>query len=139
MKNVPLVLVVEDDDDDQLLLQTVVAQSKSACELVFASNGEEALDQLSTLKKNPSFILTDLNMPKINGLELLKTLKAHTDWHRIPVIMLTTNTSADAITQSYESGASSYVSKPPSIEELKQVWQNLYAFWVLTAQASSNP
>ncbi|MDR6193327.1 response regulator [Siphonobacter sp. SORGH_AS_0500] len=136
MKNVPLVLVVEDDDDDQFLLQTVVAQSESACELVFASNGEEALDQLASLKKKPSFILTDLNMPKLNGLELLKTLKVHPDWNRIPVIMLTTTTSPDVIAQSYESGASSYVSKPPSIEGLKQVWQNLYAFWILTAQAS---
>ncbi len=122
----PLVLVVEDDEDDQLLLSFVARQGSQPCELVFARDGESALDVLNSLKFSPDFIITDLNMPRMDGMELLREIKASPQWHAIPVVMLSTTENQQTIHTAYSSGISSFICKPPTIEELSVVWNQLY-------------
>ncbi|MDQ1090353.1 MULTISPECIES: response regulator [unclassified Siphonobacter] len=131
-----VILVVEDDDDDRLLLETAMHKSKLNCQLAFARDGENALDMLETMETPPALIITDLNMPFMDGMEFVRELKNSSSWSKIPVIMLSTTTTESTIRQAYDNGVSSFISKPPTFEGLQQVWQQLYKSWVMPTQGS---
>src|SRR5438132_12396350 len=92
------------------------------CDLQFASDGEDVLDYLRRTGKHanalesprPALILLDLNMPRKDGFEVLREIKADRDFRRIPVIVFTTSNRDDDVDSSYDLGASSYVTKPAS-------------------------
>ncbi len=130
MSTIPLILVVEDDDDDRLLLETATRKSEFSCKLVFAQDGRDALQVLETMHDSkPDLILTDLNMPLMDGMELVKELKSSTQWTHIPVVMFTTTTTESAIKTAYNQGIDRFISKPPTFEGLQEVWQDLYQYW----------
>ena len=103
----------------------------------FVENGEELLDYLSRRGKysqpgsapRPGLILLDLNMPRKDGREVLRELKADSDLRRIPVVVLTTSQADTDIERMYELGANSFISKPVQFEALVNVMRSLGQYW----------
>lgn len=125
MKKALQVLVVEDDNVDQMLLRRLFAKMNLESSLVFAENGEDALRILreETEKKlSPSFlIVTDLNMPKMGGLELLKALREDKKLASIVVYVLTTSISESDITEAYKYNIAGYITKDQLREKTDEV------------------
>ncbi|MDH3740709.1 MAG: response regulator [Hyphomicrobiales bacterium] len=128
------ILIAEDDPDDRLLIQEAFNESNFDHPLDFVTNGEELLQYLDAQGKfkgsrKPGLILLDLNMPKMDGREALKHIKANSATRRIPIVVFTTSNSEDDIDSTYELGVSSYISKPSSVEGLKEVVNTLNGYW----------
>jgi CheY-like chemotaxis protein len=136
MNNQPI-LIAEDDADDRYLLQTAFAEVGCSEQIDFVENGIEVLNYLDNIdmaiKSLPGFILLDLNMPKKDGREVLKELKQHPVFKKIPVIVFTTTKNEIEIKRCYELGANSYVIKPISFDALLKVVENIRSFWFQTA------
>lgn len=101
--------------------------------LVHAADGQEALEYLrNKSNEKPYVILLDLNMPRMNGLEFLKILKADGTHKRIPVIALTTSTKEEDIAQSFELGVAGYIVKPIDYKEFQQAISIIQSYWTLS-------
>ena len=135
------ILIAEDDADDRYLLQTAFAEIGHPEQIDFVENGIEVLNYLDNIYANnnmeikalPGFILLDLNMPKKDGREVLKELKQHPVFKKIPIIVFTTTKNDLEIKRCYELGANSYVVKPISFDALLKVVENIRSFWFQTA------
>ncbi len=136
MSDSPLLLVVEDDEDDREFLQIVVEKSDHPCELVFAHDGQHALELLKEL--SPQMIISDINMPRMNGLELLEKLRSMKQWIHMPVLFLTTAQGEATVKAAYSQGANSYITKPTTQDELAKVWDQLYRYWIELNQSALN-
>lgn len=140
MNNQPI-LIAEDDADDRYLLQTAFTETGYPEKIDFVENGIEVWNYLNANYTNnhtderslPGFILLDLNMPKKDGREVLKELKQHPVFKKIPVIVFTTTKNEIEIKRCYELGANSYVVKPISFDALLKVVENIRSFWFQTA------
>lgn len=135
------ILIAEDDADDRYLLQTAFTEIGYPEQIDFVENGIEVLNYLDNIyassnleiKALPGFILLDLNMPKKDGREVLKELKQHPVFKKIPVIVFTTTKNEIEIKRCYELGANSYVVKPITFDALLKVVENIRSFWFQTA------
>uniref|UniRef100_UPI003B3ACCE5 response regulator n=1 Tax=Siphonobacter sp. TaxID=1869184 RepID=UPI003B3ACCE5 len=103
-------------------------------DLVFAHDGTHALDLLENHIPTPSLIILDINMPKMNGMQLLEKLKASSRWKHLPIIMLTTSQDIQMIQDAYQLGANSYLVKPYSYQKVSELFEGLYSYWVRTVQ-----
>jgi CheY-like chemotaxis protein len=127
------VLLVEDDPGD--VLMTREAFAGHGAELHVVGDGAEALDFLYrrgrfTAAPVPGLILLDLNLPKIDGRQVLGEVKADADLRRIPIVVLTTSGSEVDIVRSYALHANAYVTKPLEFEEFVQVVKNIDDFFI---------
>lgn len=129
-------LLVEDNQNDVELMLTVLEDSNLAGKVVVACDGVEALDYLFRRGKFatrsegiPTVVLLDINMPKINGLEVLRQIRADPQLQWLPVVMLTSSRIEQYITNSYEFGANAYVVKPVDFEEYVKVVKEIGNFW----------
>jgi CheY-like chemotaxis protein len=137
-----VILLAEDDADDQLLTQDALAESQLAADLRFVENGTELLDYLFLRGKfsdpasapRPQLILLDLNMPRMDGREVLEKIKADPALRRIPVVVLTTSRADTDIARIYELGANSFISKPVRFEALVNVMKALRHYWFETVE-----
>ncbi len=137
MSQKPIILLAEDDPDDRLLARDALAESGAAGELRCVENGEELLDYLlhrgahadPVRSPRPTIILLDLNMPRKDGREALREIKAEARLRRIPVVALTTSRNAEDVRGAYDLGVSSYIRKPASFEGLVKVMRNLQNYW----------
>lgn len=134
------ILVAEDDSDDRFLLQTAFKEKGYDDKIEFVENGVELIDFLANIQDKktshdsyPYFILLDLNMPKKDGREVLKEIKQHPVFKRIPIIVFTTTKNENEIKRCYELGANTYVVKPVSFEGLLKVLDDIRAYWFNTA------
>ena len=129
------ILMADDDADDRFLVQAAFEDNRIDQKLLFFEDGEQLLDHLhdETIQGITRFILLDLNMPKRDGRDVLRTLKADKDLSTIPIIVFSTSKAPDDINSSYKLGANSYVVKPSSYEHLKEVIQKISDFWLNTA------
>jgi len=135
------ILIAEDDADDRYLLQTAFSEIGFPEKIDFVENGIEVLSYLENIytssnmeeKALPGFILLDLNMPKKDGREVLKELKQHPVFKKIPIIVFTTTKNEIEIKRCYELGANSYVIKPISFDALLKVVENIRSYWFQTA------
>lgn len=128
------VLLVEDDVEDVELTMEVMQMTKIRLDIQIANDGVEALEYLNKTadenKENlPDLILLDLNMPRMNGHELLTILKKDKRFKLIPVVILTTSKSESDIAKSYEEGVSCYITKPVGLQEFQSVVEAINAFW----------
>lgn len=131
------ILMAEDDPDDRLLSQEALDESRLANKLYFVKDGEELLEYLchegrysnSTLAPRPGVILLDLNMPRKDGREALREIKANPDLRRIPVVVLTTSKAEEDILRSYDMGVNGYITKPVNLEELVEVMRMIGKYW----------
>ena len=112
--------------DDSKLLHRMFEMMLRGFPLVHAYDGREALDRLAE-HKDVDLILLDINMPRMNGLEFLGAVKAHPEFARIPVVIITTEGTEDDTQRGLQAGASAYVKKPFRNEELLGVINRLTA------------
>jgi CheY-like chemotaxis protein len=130
---------VEDDPGDVLITQEALAASKLLHELDVVDNGEEALDFLHqrgayTEAERPDLILLDLNLPRVNGREVLSVVKAHENLRRIPVVVLTTSDAEEDVLRSYDLHANAYVCKPVDFEQFHHVIRTIDEFFLAVAR-----
>lgn len=124
------VLLVEDDIADAMLIEEALSE-RGARNLVQVTDGVAALEHLRTPgTPRPDLIVLDLNMPRMNGRDLLKVLKADEDLQTIPVVVLTTSTAPEDVTGAYSSHANAYVTKPVNLEEFETAVQSIDAFYL---------
>jgi CheY-like chemotaxis protein len=137
-----VILMADDDEDDRLLVKDAMAESGWAGDLFFVENGEELLDFLTHRGKygngaaapRPGLILLDLNMPKKDGREALRDIRADSDLRRIPVVVLTTSKADTDVSTIYELGANSFISKPVQFDALVNVMKLLGQYWFSTVE-----
>ena len=138
MKN-KVILLVEDNPDDVELTMRALKKSNVLNDVVVAQDGTEALDYLfctgkySGRDKNfmPQVVLLDLKMPKVDGLEVLKRMRADERTMLLPVVVLTTSSEEKDRISSYKLGANSYVRKPVDFNQFTEAVKQLGLYWLL--------
>ena len=120
------VLVVDDQRSMRALVRSSLAQLGCA-QCLEAEDGDEALQRISTYM--PDLVISDLNMPKLDGREALSAIKADPSLRSIPVIVLTTSKSEEDVFRSYDLGVNSFITKPVSFEGLVEVVRILGHYW----------
>jgi CheY-like chemotaxis protein len=136
------ILLADDDPDDRMLLADALAENGSAVQLDTVEDGEQLFDYLrrrGPFKKlagaaPPTLILLDLNMPRKDGREALRELKADPALRRIPVVVLTTSRAEDDIRHTYDLGGNSFIIKPSSFGDLVEILKTLSAYWFETVK-----
>jgi CheY-like chemotaxis protein len=137
-----VILLADDDDDDVHMVRRALAKNGLADSVHTVGNGEELLDFLRrkgnfappALAPLPALILLDLNMPKMDGREALAAIKADPELCCIPVVVMTTSTSADDIACAYALGSNSFISKPVSLAEYVELTRVLGEYWFRTVR-----
>ncbi|MCU1456295.1 MAG: putative response regulator receiver domain protein [Actinomycetia bacterium] len=129
------ILLVEDDPGDVLITQEALADSKFLNRLSVVDNGEEALKYLRREPPyeeaiRPGLILLDLNLPRIDGREVLARVKDDPDLRRIPVVVLTTSAADEDIIRSYDLHANAYVTKPVDFDQFINVVRKVDEFYI---------
>lgn len=115
----PEVLVVDDSAAIRKILQRVLHQTGMPIGAIHeAGNGLEALEKLKAIK--PGLVLTDINMPGMDGLQLLAAMKSSVEWRHIPVMMITTEGGESKVAEAVRLGASGYVRKPFTADQIKE-------------------
>ena len=127
-------LLAEDDVEDQMLIRKAFERSRLANRMDIVNDGEELLDYLHRRgafkdADPPDLLLLDLNMPRMDGREALKAIKADPKLRGLPVIVLTTSSADEDILRSYDLGVSSYIEKPVTFEKLVEVVAALGRYW----------
>ncbi len=138
MNTLKNILLVEDNPLDAEMTLAALAEHHLANAVVLATDGEEALDYLYARGKfhdrpggNPVVILLDLKMPKIDGLEVLRLIKADPAFKTIPVVMLTSSREEPDLARSYALGVNAYVVKPVDFTQFVAAVKQLGSFWAL--------
>jgi two-component system, chemotaxis family, response regulator Rcp1 len=129
------ILLVEDSEGDIVLTLEAFKEAKIKNKVSVARDGEDALNLLQRTGKYsgaelPDLILLDINLPKIDGKEVLSRIKNHNDLRTIPVVMLTTSAAEKDIIFSYSNYASCYIIKPVSIDKFMEVVHSIEDFWL---------
>lgn len=132
------ILMADDDEDDRRAVARAWKASRAANPIDFVNDGEELMDylhrrgQFSSLSASaqPGLILLDLNMPKKDGREALKEIKADPELRRIPIIVLTTSKAEEDIYRTYDLGANSFITKPVTFTSLVELIQVIGKYWI---------
>jgi CheY-like chemotaxis protein len=133
------ILLVEDNPGDIRLIKEILKETKIQNNIQVAMDGEAALkllfnlDSLNTAPR-PDLILLDLNLPKIDGRELLSEIKDSDDLKSIPVVILTTSTAEEDIIETYKNHANSYITKPVDLDHFIRVVESIKDFWLSIVQ-----
>lgn len=134
-----IILLVEDNEDDEKLTLRAFQKKKVLNPVVVARDGVEALDYVfgtgtyagRDAADTPSVILLDLKLPKIDGLEVLKRVRADNRTKHVPIVILTSSKEEQDLVASYDLGANSYIRKPVDFEEFVEVAGLLGMYWLL--------
>jgi CheY-like chemotaxis protein len=133
------VLLVEDDPADAMLIGDALSE-RGARNLTQVDDGVAALDYLrDPTKPRPDLIVLDLNMPRMNGLELLTIVKADEELRSIPVVVLTTSAAPDDIIGAYRQHANAYVTKPVNLDDFNRAVHSIDSFYLETATKLPRP
>ncbi len=136
-----IILLAEDDPGDQELTRKALELSRTAMKLYIVEDGEEALAFLKRTGKygldepapRPDLILLDLNMPKIDGRQVLGRLRRDPELSGIPIVVLTTSCLSDDVLQTYRLGASTFIQKPLGFKDFLNVMGIICEYWFQTA------
>lgn len=127
------VLLVDDDFDDQYLIVSALDELKLNVQLGYCESGWLALKKLSRMITEgaalPNFVLLDINMPEMDGVEFLHLLRKKRGLEQLPVVVYTTSRAEHDMARCYEAGANTYVVKPSNYTEIKSVLAKLCAYW----------
>jgi CheY-like chemotaxis protein len=142
MNKIGRILMVEDDAKDVELTLTALEEYNLANEVVVTHDGEQALDYLycrgeykTRSRDNPAVMLLDLKLPKVDGLEVLKQIKAVERLRIIPVVVLTSSKEEKDMVASYKLGVNAYVVKPVDFHEFANAIKELGVFWAIINEA----
>jgi two-component system response regulator len=125
------IILVEDNPDDERLTIRALRRGNIANDILVARNGEEALIMVLNADPLPSVVLLDLKLPKVDGLEVLRQIRANERTHLLPVVVLTSSSEERDIIDSYNLGANSYVRKPVEIEKFTEAVRQLGLYWAV--------
>jgi CheY-like chemotaxis protein len=133
-----IILMADDDADDRMLAKEALEESRVMNDLYFVEDGEELMDYLYERGKfaepakapRPGLILLDLNMPRKDGREALREIKADPNLRRIPIVIMTTSKAEEDIYRSYDLGANSFITKPVTFERLVELMRALGQYWI---------
>ncbi|MGB5927860.1 MAG: response regulator [Cyclobacteriaceae bacterium] len=130
------ILLVEDSIADIAMLEEVLLDSKMTINLETTFNGEEAIQLLRDRDPAalPDIILLDLNLPRLDGIDVLKQIKGHEVLKRIPVVVLSTSSNRQDIIKSYEEHANCFITKPSDFDQFEKVVRTLENFWFSIAK-----
>lgn len=136
------ILLVEDNPDDVKITQRAFKKNRLTNGLWVVRDGQEALDFLyhrgeytdESKAPRPGLILLDINMPRMDGIEVLKRLKGDPKFKRIPVVMLTVSERDEDIIRSYDLGVNSYIVKPVEFSKFVEAIKCFYFYWTVTAE-----
>ena len=131
------ILMADDDPEDRMLAEEALEEARLANEMHFVEDGEELMDYLNRRGKYtalrdsslPGLILLDVNMPRKDGREALREIKADSELRRIPIVVLTTSRAEEDIYRTYELGVSSFITKPVTFEGLVDLMKILSKYW----------
>lgn len=129
------ILIVDDEPGDVDLIKVALAEGKFVCNVMVARNGLEAMEFLRKTPGTfdtavtPDLVLLDLNMPRMNGREVLKAMKADPNLARIPVVVLTTSDVERDMLASYDLGAAGFVTKPLDMDHLFRAIHGIEEYW----------
>ncbi|MGF1471020.1 MAG: response regulator [Rubrobacteraceae bacterium] len=140
------ILLVEDNPDDELLALRALRKNRGSNEVIVARDGTEALDYLFATGVHaereagilPDLVLLDLKLSDIDGLEVLRRLRANEQTRFLPVVVLTSSREQQDMVQSYSLGANSYVHKPVDFEEFVRAVEQLELYWLTLNEVPSN-
>src|SRR5882762_3927820 len=132
------ILMADDDEDDRRAVAKAWKSSRAANPIEFVNDGEELMDYLHRRGEfaglatwaRPGLILLDLNMPRKDGREALKEIKADPELRRIPIVVLTTSKAEEDIFRTYGLGVNSFITKPVKFEGLVELMKALSHYWV---------
>lgn len=133
-----LILLVEDNSSDVLLVKRALKKGCVANELFVTEDGEEALDYLFGTRKYtlrnidelPVLVLLDLKLPKIDGLEVLKSIRENNKTRTLPVVILTSSKEEQDVAASYDLGANSYIQKPVNSTKFTEALLAICSYWL---------
>jgi CheY-like chemotaxis protein len=138
MNKLGYILLADDNANDLELTQRALAQYKLANEIVVVRDGTEALDFLyrrgnfsSRHEIDPMVVLLDIKMPKMDGIEVLRTMKAEPRFQLIPVVMLTSSRQGPDVEECYQLGANAYVVKPVDFAQFADAVKTIGKFWAV--------
>jgi CheY-like chemotaxis protein len=130
------ILMADDDADDRMLAHDAIIESRLCNCVRFVEDGQELMDYLRRAGKyareeapRPGLILLDLNMPRKDGRQALKEIKADPELRRIPVVVLSTSRTEEDILRTYDLGANSFIAKPVTFERLVDIVRTLGLYW----------
>ena len=128
------ILMIDDDEEDFILVNEALKSKGLKVDLYWAEDGDEAMNFLFHRGEyanapTPNLILLDLNMPGKNGFEVLRDLKAHAGLRKIPVVILTSSRDERSVSRGYNIGASSFMLKPLTFDEMANAMQSLCEYW----------
>ncbi len=133
MRNLLPILLVEDDQVDAMTVERALKDLNVTNKLVHRPDGEEALGYLRDgSSKRPCVILLDLNMPKMNGIELLKIMKADDILKKIPVVVLTTSRDTQDKVETFGLSAAGYIVKPTDYKKFVEAMRTINLYWTLS-------
>lgn len=136
------ILLVEDNPDDEELTLLALREYKLANDIVVTRDGEEALDYLfgrgdyagRDTGQQPQLVLLDINLPKLDGTEVLREIRADERTRLVPVVMLTTSREERDLIASYRHGANSYIVKPVDFGQFMEAVKQLELYWLVLNQ-----
>lgn len=138
MESLKRILLAEDSPEDVELTLSALADVNLANEVVVVGNGAEALDYLyrrgrfaMRASANPALVLLDLKMPKVDGMEVLRTIKGDPALQHVPVVILTSSREERDLVESYRLGVNAYVVKPVEFHAFAQAVKDLGLFWAV--------
>jgi CheY-like chemotaxis protein len=132
-----VILMADDDEDDRLMAKEAFAEVKLLNDFHTVEDGEELMDYLHRrgnyadprFSPRPGIILLDLNMPKKDGRQALKEIKADPSLRHIPIVVLTTSKAEEDILRSYDLGVNSFIVKPVTFDQLIDIMKTLTKYW----------
>lgn len=133
------IYVVDDDDDDRYIISEVL-EPYSDCPVTFFIDGESLLADLSdcSQEKLPALILLDLHMPRVDGFEIIQTIRANPDLCFIPILVMSGTRSEQIVRKAYQFGANAFMSKPNSFPEMTELFRSTYNYWLKTVHIPAN-
>jgi two-component system response regulator len=143
MMNNMEILLVEDNPDHAELTLRALKDENFPCRIQWIKNGQEALDYLISIEKKgepllPRFILLDIKLPKLTGLELLKRVKENEFLRNVPVVMLTTSDRQEEISNCYKLGVNSFIVKPVKFDEFYEKVKSVKQYWTKINKGPEN-
>ena len=140
MEKKKIILLVEDNRQDEILTIRALRQHMVHNEIIVCRDGVEALDWIFVKGSHryrdtnivPDVILLDLKLPKVDGHEVLATIRGNEKTKRLPIVILTSSKEESDIVKSYDNGANSFVQKPVSYEDFSEIVRQLGVYWLFT-------
>jgi CheY-like chemotaxis protein len=133
-----MIVLVDDDDEDAFVLRKAFSGGRVAVDFEHLLGGGDLMTYLDgTPRSSPSLILLDINMPGMDGFQVLRTLRSDDATRTIPVVMFTTSSLVEDIDRAYREGANSYFVKPSSVEDLRKFVDSFDQYWFQGAKLPS--